>query len=74
MTVIYRDEATNIEAGTFHNGKLYFSHEQRGYIISDNPMNRRLMERDFIKHTGKSLKEGKECASNNLNTKEPIHQ
>lgn len=55
MIVFYKDVATGIEAGINNDGELFFGDNKSGYNMCDTPDNRRYVERDFERYTGKKL-------------------
>ena len=59
MTILYRDEASGIEAGINNDGDLFLGDDKSGYNLHDTPDNRRCIERDFVRYTGKSLEYGR---------------
>lgn len=59
MTILYKDENTGIEAGINDDGDLFLGDKKSGYNLHDTPYNRRYVERDFVKYTGKTLEYGK---------------
>ncbi|BDF25832.1 hypothetical protein CE91St65_37120 [[Clostridium] symbiosum] len=58
MTILYRDEDTGTEAGINDDGDLFLGDDKSGYNLHDTPENRRYIERDFVRYTGKSLEYG----------------
>lgn len=58
MTILYRDEDTGTEAGINDDGDLFLGDNKSGYNLHDTPENRRYIERDFVRYTGKSLEYG----------------
>ena len=60
MTFLYKDEETGYEAGINDDGELFFGNSTSGYNLRDNPNNRRKIERDFERYTGKTVQYGSE--------------
>ena len=58
MTILYRDADTGPEAGINDDGDLFLGDDKSGYNLHDTPENRRYIERDFVRYTGKSLEYG----------------
>lgn len=59
MTILYKDEITGIEAGINDDGDLFLGDNISGYNLQDTPDNRRYIECDFVRYTGKTLEYGK---------------
>lgn len=55
LTVLFRDEANDIEAGINADGDLYLSGSRSGYNLPDTIENRRVIERDIERYTGQQV-------------------
>lgn len=55
LTVLFRDEQNDIEAGINADGDLYLSGSRSGYNLPDTIENRRAIERDIERYTGQQV-------------------
>ena len=54
-TVLFKDNASGLEAGINADGELYFGNDTSGYNLRDTVENRRYIERDIARYTGQKI-------------------